>query len=123
MKTLLAAIVVTIALAAPARAIDFTQAIKTFDGKDFIDASTGQPAPQKLGTVAENSLLQTAQGDTIDEKNKRFWLALKIHDTPKDPNLSSEEIAMIKKAIGTYQPTAIMGQAFRLLDPASAPKN
>jgi hypothetical protein len=30
---------------------------------------------------------------------------------------------MIKKAIGTYQPIAIMGQAMRLIDPASEPRN
>jgi hypothetical protein len=109
-------------IASPALAIDFTQSIKTFDGKDFMNAD-GSPAPQVLGTIAENSLLQTAQSDTIDEKNKRFWLALKIHQTPKNPTLSAEDLAAIKKAIGTYQPIAIMGQALRLMDPASAPSN
>jgi hypothetical protein len=122
MRRLLLVTALSIATIGAAKAIDFNQTIKTFDGKDFVDAN-GHPAPQKLGTIAENSLLQTAQGDTIDEKNKRFWLALKIHNTPKDPNLTTEDIAVIKKAIGTYQPTAIMGQAFRLLDPASEPKN
>jgi hypothetical protein len=119
-KTILAA-AFSLALIAPAFAIDFSQELLTFDGKSFVDQS-GQPAPQILGTVAENSLLQTAQGDAIDDKNKRFWLALRIHEHPKDANLSAEDIAMLKKAIGTYQPIAIMGQAIRLIDPASAPK-
>jgi hypothetical protein len=119
-KTILAA-TFSLALIAPALAIDFSQELLTFDGKSFVDQS-GQPAPQILGTVAENSLLQTAQGDTIDDKNRRFWLAEKIHSHPKDANMSAEEIALVKKAIGTYQPIAIMGQAIRLIDPASAPK-
>jgi hypothetical protein len=122
MKKLVCAAIFLIATAPAALAVDFTQIIKTFDGKDFIGAD-GQPAPQVLGTVVENSLLATSQTDTIEEKNKRFWLALKIHDTPKDPQLTAEDLAMIKKAVGTYQSTAIMGQALRLIDPASGPKN
>jgi hypothetical protein len=122
MRRLFYAIVFAIGITPAAHAIDFNQTIKTFDDKDFIDQD-GKPAPQVLGTVAENSLLQTAPGDSIDEKNKRFWLAFKIHQTPKDPNLTAEEVSMIKKAIGTYQPIAIMGQALRLIDPGSVPKN
>ena len=122
MRRLLLVTALLVATIGAAQAIDFTQEIHTFDGGSFMGPD-GKPAPQKLGTIAENSLLQTAQGDTIEEKNKRFWLALKIHNTPKDPNLTTEDIAVIKKAIGTYQPVAVMGQAFRLLDPASEPKN
>jgi hypothetical protein len=121
MRLLLAAILVFGTMGA-AHAIDFTQHILTFEGKDFTGPD-GKPAPQVLGTIAENSLLQTGQADTIEEKNRRFFLALKIHEHPKDPDLSAEDISVLKKAIGTYQPTAIMGQAFRLIDPASMPKN
>jgi hypothetical protein len=122
MRRLLLATIFLAGAISSAMAIDFTQTIKTFDGKEFVDAN-GAAAPQVLSTITENSLLQTAQTDTVEEKNKRFWLALKIHDTPKEPKLSAEELATIKKAIGTYQPIAIMGQAFRLLDPDSVPKN
>lgn len=122
MKRTLLATALLAGMTTTAMAVDFTKVLKTFDGKDFID-QTGAPAPQVLGTVAENSLMQSTPSDSIEEKNRRFFLALKIHEHPKDPNLSAEELAMIKKAIGTYEPIAIMGQAIILLDPASVPKN
>jgi hypothetical protein len=122
MRPLLLATAFLIAAAPAAMAVDFTQTIKTFDGSDFI-GSDGKPAPQLLGNIVENSLLTTSQSDTIEDKNRRFFLALKIHGHPIDPPLTAEDLTVIKRAVGTYQPTAIMGQSLLLLDPASAPKN
>jgi hypothetical protein len=122
MRRLLLAAIFLVGAAGAAMAVDFSQIVKTFDGKDFTNPD-GTPAPQVLGTIVENSLAQSTPNDTIAEKQSRFWLMLKIHEHAKNPDLSSEDLSVIKKAIGTYQPIAIMGQALRLIDPTSVPKN
>ncbi len=105
-------------IASPAMAIDFNQTIKTFDGKEFVDQE-GKAAPQRLGTIVENSLLASADNEI--ERAKRFWLAEKIHRAPKDPELSPDEIVLIKKAL-IVQPLPVWGQAIRLIDPTFKPQ-
>jgi hypothetical protein len=113
-KTIIAAAFVL--FASPAFAIDFTQTIKTFDGVEFKD-ETGKDVPQVLGTVIENALLATQPNDTPDEKNKRFWLADKLHKNAKDFAPSPEEVVTMKKAL-SLMPIAVMGQATKLIDPS-----
>jgi hypothetical protein len=117
---LIAAMAAALLCSTSAHAIDFTQTIKTFDGKEFID-NDGKPVPIVLGTVIENSLLAAGQNDPIEEKN-RFWLALKIHEKAKNYAPTPDEIVLIKKAL-TVQPLTIMGQAIRIIDPTYVPSD
>ena len=113
MKKTILAVALAMLMATPALAIDFTQTVKSFDGKDFTD-ETGKPVPQVLGTLIENSLL--AMPGSQDEKNKNFWLAMKLHNTKGDYQPSPDEVVLMKKALGQL-PTALMGQATLLIDP------
>ena len=122
MRRLLLATTFLICAAGSALAIDFNQEIKSFDDKTFIDQN-GAPAPQILGTIAENTLLNPPNGTGDDEKKKRFWLALKLHEHRKDPDLTIEELALLKKSFAENPSLAIMGQGMRLIDPNFVPKN
>ena len=114
-KTILAA-AFSLALIAPAFAIDFSAEIKTFDGKSFTDQS-GAPSPVILGNVIESMLLNPPQGTAEDEKKRRFWLSLKLHEHRKDPDLTNDELKMVRKAAFEYPVLSVAGQAARLVDP------
>jgi hypothetical protein len=108
--------------ASPALAIDFNAPIRQIDGTP-IPVSTTDQSPLTLGKVCEDALLaNNLPGDTPtpEEKNKRFWLVLKIHAN-KDP-LTADEIATAKKVIGLAYGPLVIGRSFELLDPASVPK-
>ena len=111
-----------IALAAatmPALAIDFDSKILTIDGQDFRD-ERGAAVNITLGSVAQNVLLNVDDKSLNGEqKMKRWLLAKKIHEKPKDPDISIEDIALIKTLIGNNQPPAVSGPAWQLLDPAA----
>lgn len=108
-------------------ALDFTTPLHAISGGPFKD-DKGAPVEMLLGSVAENALLAPDQADTNGtEKNKAFWLAVKLHEKgsdkyAKDANLTAEEITRIKDKIGKFYPPAIVGAAWQILDPASVPK-
>lgn len=108
-----------------ALALDFTQAVKDFNGKDFVDEK-GQPTVIKLDTLVETALVNMPSahdtfGNITQEamvaKNKSFWLALKIRDNAKNFTPSPEEIILIQKALSQTQTTMVYGQAMSLIDP------
>lgn len=103
---------------APAYAVDFNQTIKTFAGKEFTDEK-GKPSPQVLGDIVEGSLLSVTANDP--ESSKRYWLAVKIAGQRNNPELTPEDIVLIKKAL-SVQPLAIWGQATRMIDPTFKPQ-
>ena len=124
MKTLLRTFLAAaaIAVATPALAVDFAAPINNLDGtamrKDDKTVLT-------LEEVASTALLSSYQDESnLDgvEKNKRFWLAKKIHDQRKDPVLTADEIALIKRLIAKAYNPLVVGQAWTILDPASVPK-
>ena len=98
MKKIVLAAAFSLALIAPAFAIDFNTEIKSFDGKSFTDQA-GAPSPVVLGNVIEAMLLNPPQGTSEDEKKRRFWLSLK------------------RKAAFEYPVLSVAGQAARLVDP------
>ena len=124
MKTYLKTVLVAAAIAfsAPAVAADFAATINNLDGTPM---RKDDKTVLTLGEVATTALLSAYQDEpNVDgiEKNKRFWLAKKIHDQRKDPVLTVDEIAMIKKLIAKAYNPLVVGQSWTLLDPASAPK-
>ena len=78
-----------------------------------------------LAEVAQNALLASYQDEpnlSGEEKVKRFAIARKIEEQPKDPSLSAEDIALIKKLIAKAYNPLVTSDAWLLLDPASVPK-
>jgi hypothetical protein len=121
MKRLL--IVATVlAMSTPALALDFTTKLTTLDGADLQDQQ-GKPDPTSLAKVAENALLTVYPDEATDPKREmesahRYGVAKTIHDNPKDPKLSIEDLALVKKLILKAYAPLIGGQAAQLIDPS-----
>lgn len=103
-----------------ARAVDFDQTLTQLDGTPFPD---GKPEDARLRKIVVNALLAQYPDETGlsgEQKLTRFFLAKKVQDAKGDVKLSAEEIATIKPLIAKGYPALIVGQAWLLLDPASA---
>ena len=118
-KTMIVLALLTIA--SPAFAVDLTAQITQLNGKP-LSGPDGKALPMSLGEVIENSLLTTEQSTTPADKNKHFWLAFKVHDK-KAMDFTTDELVEIKEAIGKYNSALVAGQAIRILDPTSIPKD
>lgn len=135
-----------------ATTIDFSAPITQLDGKPFTKIgelsdvekkvvgelaakgyTIGEPDPSTLGLVAKNALLATYQDEPTlsgDDKVKRYGLALKIQDATGDKaglfhgqlDLKAGEIELLKKLIAKSYNPLVAGQAWKILDPASMPK-
>lgn len=119
MKNLAISLFLTAALAIPALAADFAKPITNLDGTVMRDQDKNII---NLGTVAENALLANYPDEANlpgEEKMRRFTLARKIHDQRKDPALSAEEVALVKKLIAKAYSPLITGEAWQMLDPAA----
>ena len=140
------ALITTPALATP---IDFLTPITQLDGKPFTKIgelseaerkvvgdliargyTVGEPEPSTLGLVAKNAVLATYQDEPTlsgDEKAKRYALALKIQDAVGDKagmfhgqlDLKAGEIELLKKLIAKSYNPLVVGQTWKILDPAS----
>jgi len=69
-----------------------------------------------LSDVCMNALLSPDDEKEADEKVKRYRLAVKCSNGA-DPDLSVEEVALLKKLIGRVYPPLIVGKAYDLIDP------
>lgn len=112
-----------LAIASPARAVDFTQQLTEIDGKPVVDKD-GKPVDAQLGKFARDALLAVFPDEQNLDPAKKFerWrIVLKIVDKDgkflKDPLLTPEELAIIKTVVGKAYPTSIVGQAWEMLDP------
>ncbi len=123
MKKLAFAFAITVAaFATPALAIDFSKTIDQLDGTPMRDTDQSLMTLEKVATTA--LLLSYQDEQTLDgvEKNKRFWLAKRINTTRKDPELSPEDITLIKKLIAKAYNPLVTGQSWSMLDPTTVPK-
>ncbi len=116
-------------IATPAAAIDFSAKILDLNGAPFIDdiKCPMEKGARKceddaiLAAIATRALMASYPDETnlgLDEKVKRFGLALKLKDGG-DVKLSVEDIAMLKKLIGKAYSPLIVGRAVELLDPGA----
>ena len=122
MKRLLTVAAAVLAMSTPAMALDFTTKLTTLDGADLQDAQ-GKPDPTSLAKVAENALLTVFPEEAQDPKREmesvhRYDLAKTIHNNPKDPKLSLEDLALVKKLIVKAYSPLVGGQAAQLIDPS-----
>lgn len=93
--------------------LDFTQEIKDLDGKPIKDA---KDVSLTLKAVAINALLTQLEGENPsgEEKAKSYALALKINDGVTE--VSIDEAARLKAAIGKLYTPLVVGRAFELLE-------
>lgn len=106
-------------IVSPALAVDFSESVHMLNGQPM-KGDHGQPVT--LEEVVTNSLLVSYQDEGNlpgEEKVKRFMLAAKIHQHPKDPVLTADEIALIKKLVAKAYNPLVVGEIWRALDPAS----
>ena len=97
--------------------IDVTREFKMLDGTVIKNA---QGNVYLLRMACADSLLNPATKDEnlgAEDKVKYFTLAMKIYKNNK-PDLTIEELALLKKRIGVYSSVLIVGQAFEMLDNA-----
>jgi len=97
--------------------INFSQALKALDGTP-ISRLDGK-GEFTLKFVSQEALLlsfQDEQGLGGEEKTRRWVLATMIEANPEKIDLTSEQIALIKKLIGKAYGPLIVGQAWELLE-------
>jgi len=98
-------------------ALDFTAVLTDLDNAPLV---TDQ-IPLTLSKIATTALLtpfQDEQNVSGEEKVRRFLLATKVREAT-DVQLTTEEVALIKKLIAKAYAPLIVGRAYQLLDPAS----
>lgn len=71
-----------------------------------------------LQVVCINSILGVDQKDDQKTKFEKYEIFKKIKKTDKDGfvDLKAEDIVLLKKAIGVFQPVLILGQSFEMLE-------
>jgi len=127
LRSILAASILTLALAAPAFAVDLNAQVTQLNGKPLIGAD-GKDTAFPIGTALENSLLFTTDRMTSDVKAKRFNIAAKIavimasSATDKEITFTPQELTEIETALWENQTTLVAGQVIRIIDPTSVPK-
>ena len=114
-RTILTAAILLAGITAAA-AVDFKAQIKGLDGKPLSVSDTDK-TPVTLGSIAEVALIQPGGTETLtpEEKSRRFFLALKIHEGKGD-RLTVEELALVKKVIGAVYGPLVYGRAVELID-------
>lgn len=131
-KHIMLAAALALAIASPAGAVDFATPMKKLDGTTLTKAEVLPGYAEDKTVFTLNDAVQFAllaayqdEANSVDgtEKSKRFWLAKRINDQRKDPKLSAEEIATIKRLVGKGFNALVVGRAFELLDPAGVPKD
>lgn len=120
-RTILAAAILLAGITAAA-AVDFTTTIKGLDGKPIPTSETDK-TPVTLGSIAEVALIAPGGAEplTPEEKTRRFFLAIKIHEGKGD-RLTVEELALVKKVIGAVYGPLIYGRAVELIDGTKPPE-
>ena len=118
--------------------VNFNAALKDLDGKEMtvpskfrINPDTGQPfmgedgqplatksESVKLGTICVNVLMANKRDEQLDgeEKLSRYILASKIKQATASIDVTAEEVAKIKKMVGEFMSTMIVGSVYQQLE-------
>ena len=84
--------------------------------------SDGAPLEKEKGQVitfkdiAIHSILSPIQGDDEKKKWDKYEIYRKLKDAKDDVELKTEEVAILKLAIGKVQPPLIMGQCWEIIE-------
>lgn len=113
--------------------ISVTQQLMELDGTPMITGkvvcqtcgqAVSEPEPMTVRLAAVRALSVTFRDEPSvqgEERVKRFHLAFKITDED-EPNLTIEEIALIKKLVGKMGPNVVAGRMWAILDPPEKTK-
>ena len=93
--------------------IKINQKIKDAEGNEII--LQGKPA-MTLRDVNVNSILTLDQADDEKKKWEKYEIFKKIKESKNEVELTIEEIALVKKCIGKFQPPLVMGQCWEMLE-------
>lgn len=97
--------------------IDFTKKLLSIKGEPLKQADEPGSPEITLQDVATNALLLPArEPKTFDENANMFKLALRISNEPAACEVKSEEISLIKQAIGRVYGPNVCGPAEVLLE-------
>ncbi|HEX4039029.1 MAG TPA: hypothetical protein VHX37_13295 [Acidobacteriaceae bacterium] len=102
------------------KGIDFTQQLTTLAGTPLPSSPEKGASALTLGDVCVNALetpLEADRGVSGEAKFKLDSLARKIYGK-KDVLLTVDESALLKQRIGQAYGPLVVGQAWRMLDPA-----
>jgi len=72
--------------------------------------------PLTLKDVCISSILSPIEGDDEKKKFEKYEIFKKIRNGKTEVELKAEEIVVIKKAIGKFQPPLILGQCWEMLE-------
>lgn len=92
--------------------VKINQVLKDVDGTPI----TMNNKPYTLGDVCIASLLTPLQEDTEKTKWEKYEIFKKIKESKNEVELTIEEIALVKKCIGKFQPPLVMGQCWEMLE-------
>jgi RNase P/RNase MRP subunit p30 len=92
--------------------IKISEVLKNYDGSDIINDNT----PKTLRDVCITSLLSPLQEDDEKKKLEKYEIFKLLRDEKHEVTLTAEQISIIKRAVGKFQPQLIMGQCFELLE-------
>jgi hypothetical protein len=81
-------------------------------GKEIVNNAT----PLTLKDVCIGSILTPIDGDDEKKKFEKYLIYKKLRDATDEADLTIEDLAIIKKGIGKFQPPLILGQCFELLE-------
>lgn len=85
-------------------------------GVDGISAIGDTENPMTLKDVCVSSILTPVADDSEKGKFEKWEIFKKLRDAKEEVTLTAEEITVIKKGIGKFQPPLILGQCFELLE-------
>lgn len=96
--------------------IDFSVILMGID-ENPMKRRLGSDEIATLKDIAFDALLSIMEGDRSsgEEKFRRYELAMKIKNE-KDVDLPIEDVALIKKLIGSMYSPLVVGQAWKVLD-------
>lgn len=108
--------------------IDVTQELKNLDGSTLVQARARCPECGRateteavtLRGVVTNALMVQDQSEAQvkgEEKARRYQLGLRIYGE-ESPDLSPEEIVLIRQRVAQMYQPLVVGQVWALLDPA-----
>lgn len=96
---------------------DLSQPCYTLDGTPIVNPDTQEAVP--LFKYCLDALMANYKGEealTGKQKVERYQLALKINKRPKEVDLTSDQLVMLKDLIAKAFGPLIVGQAYEVLE-------
>lgn len=89
---------------------------QTLVGVDGIPLKSEKGIPVTFKDVAISSILNHVQNEDVQKKYKKYTLYKKLNVNKEEVDLLTEELMIVKQAIGAVQPPLIMGQCWDIIE-------